>query len=359
MLLVFFLSDYSSNFLLTRLSLYKAVQGSPEQAWELYSTLTRQNRLFSSQDYLAYRLSSQSVDLRSAFIRNPTNLTYLITYSDQIHSSQDWVMTDNYFHQLTLARYLSDQSVQYANSKDTQEAKKGLYFMIYSKKMVDDYLTNNQLGMLLINRYKAYQKGLPLLEESLRMRPRQTETYATLGDLYYRSKEYATSRSYHSLLLRLNPIAYQSCMKMAQSFIEEKRSQEASLYLQHAALFLTDNVHQIYQLASMFIKANDSVRGESMMRDYMRKHPMDGETRYQYGLLLKELHRTDEALVQFSLSIAFQRNHEKSYWERTKLWIEQERWSKASEDLIAAIRLNPTNQSYLDRQNWVKSKLSK
>ena len=227
--LLFFASDYSKNLLLTRKSLYIVLQGSPDKASDLFSSLTRQNRLFASQDYLAYRLSSQSIDIRSAFIRNPNNLTYLIQYSSQIHSSQDWVQTENYFHQLTFARFLSEQSGKYANSRDPQDAKKGLFFMVLAKKALDDAVTNNQLGMLFNNRYKAYQKGLPLLQESLQLRPRQIDTYRHFGDVHARTKRIALSRSYYSLANRLNPTNYQTYIQISQTLINEKKIRKRSL----------------------------------------------------------------------------------------------------------------------------------
>lgn len=355
--LLFFVSDYSKNILITRKSLYTALQGSPDQALEIYSTLTRQNRLFSSQDYLAFRLSSQSVDLRSAFLKNPTNLAYLVLYSDQIHSSRDWEKTGNYFQQLTFARFMSSSSLKYANSRDPQEAKKGLFFMILTKKTLDDYLTNNQLGTLFNNRYKAYQKGVPLLEESLQFRPRQTETYGYLGDLYSRMKRHPLGRSYYILSLRLNPTLFQAYLQISQSLIQEEKYAEALSYLVKAQQLIPNNINQTAQLAVLFARSGNETAGERIFKAYIRKHPDQAEPRYRFGLFLKEYQQKQDAFNQFSLSLALDPAYEKSYWERAGLLIEQTDWIRALEDLDKAIALNPTHQGYQNRRQWVEKQL--
>lgn len=352
--LLFFLSDYSKNLLLTRKSLYIALQGSPDQALDLFSSLTRQNRLFASQDYFAYRLSSQSVDIRSAFLRNPHNLTYLIQYSNHIHSSRDWVQTDNYFHQLPFARFLSEKSGKYANSQNPQDAKKGLFFMVLAKKTLDDATTNNQLGMLFNNRYHAYQKGLPLLQESLQLRPRQIDTYTYFGDVYLRTKRTALSRSYYTLANRLNPTSYPTYLQISQTLINEKKYREALPYLARAHIFIPDHLNSYFQLATFYVNAGENLLGEAVFKEFLTKNPLNAEARYYYGLFLKRIENESDAMTQFTLSIALDPTFEKSFWERANLYIQLEHWEKALKDLDQAIYLNPTNQNYLHRRKWVE-----
>lgn len=346
LLSAFFLTDYADNILITRQSLLGAVQGSPEKAAEELLSIPRQYRLFSSQDYLAFRLSSQPVDLRSAFLRNPYNLTYLIQYSDQIQSSQDWASTGNFFHQLAFARFLSEHTTRLANSKNPTEAKIGLFFKAYAKKIVRDADTNNQLGSLFINKYKAYQKGLPLFQESLKLQPKEIRTYTTLGNLYQTAKQPVLSRSYYSLALRINPTQFSLYVNLAQNLIRDQHPIEALAYLRQAVAFLPDQIASAHSLASLFVKAGEPEEGETVLLAFLCKKPTDAEIRYRYALFLKERGDTHRAITQLSVSLALDPTYEKSYWERANIWIQQALWERAKSDLQQALKYKPDNQTY-------------
>lgn len=346
-LIVFFLTDYADNVMITRKSLMVAVQGSSEKASDLFLSIPRKYRLVSSQDYLAYRFTSQSVDLRSAFLRNPYNLTYLIQYSDQIQSSQDWALTKNYFNQLAFARFLSEHTSRLANSKNPSEAKAGLFFKAVAKKMVMDVDTNNQLGSLLINKYKAYQKGLPLFQESLKFQPKDIQTYTALGNLYQSIKNSTLSRSYLTLALRLNPTNFPLYTALAQNLIRDEYMEEALTYLRKAVEFLPDNAASAQTLASLLAKAGAPEEGEALLLNCLHQKPTDAEIRYRYALFLKEREELHRAITQLTISLALDPKSDKSYFERANLFIQLELWEKAKSDLQKALQIKPDNQSYL------------
>lgn len=346
LLIVFFLTDYADNLMITRKSLMVAVQGSSEKASDLFLSIPRQYRLVSSQDYLAYRLTSQSVDLRSSFLRNPFNLTYLIQYSDQMQSSQDWALTKNYFYQLAFARFLSEHTSMLANSKNPSEAKSGLFFKAFAKKMLMDVDTNNQLGSLLINKYKAYQKGLPLYQESLKFQPNDIPTYTAIGNLYQSIKNPTLSRSYYSAALRLNPTQFTLYIALAQNLIREGYTEEALAYLRKAVEFLPENAASAQTLASLLAKASAPEEGEALLRNCLHQKPTDAEIRYRYALFLKEIGNIHQSITQLTISLALDPLSDKNYFERASLYMRLELWEKARSDLQKAMQIKPDNQSY-------------
>jgi hypothetical protein len=210
----------------TNLSVLSALKGHTFQSFQISSKAKSIGFINSGQYYNQYMLDHDGEDLKKAFFLNPTNVNYIFLYADETILKGDWLSSAQHFNRVPFARYLSRRGSELANDIDMVNAKKGLYYLSFSRKILDEPQISNSLGSILCFKYKSYQKGEILLWEALKENPKNTTYYNSLSQSFANQGNRTLYRSCVELTRRLNPNNVTHIINIGKSFIQEGKMEE-------------------------------------------------------------------------------------------------------------------------------------
>lgn len=110
-----------------------------------------------------------------------------------------------------------------------------------------------------------------------------------------------------------------------------------------------DDINNIVRtnLANLYYQNGEFEKAEKAFKTIIKLEPKYGPTYYSYGLLLAELKRTEEAIVQLELATIHMPENARSYYNLSLLYDSLKKTSKAEAAIIKGLKKLPNNESLL------------
>jgi tetratricopeptide (TPR) repeat protein len=296
-------------------------------------------------------------DLKKAFFLNPTNVNYIFLYADETILKGDWLSSTQHFNKIPFARYLARRGAELANDSDPVQAKKGLYYLSYARKILPEPQISSSLGSILCFKYKSYKKGVPLLWEALKENPKNTSFYDSLSRVFANQEKKEMYRSLNELARRLNPLKINTFLNIGSSLVKDNKIDEGIQYFKYAKT-LDPKMPQIhYSLARAYEKQEKTFLAEAEYLEVIELNPSDQGPRFEWGVFLFQKKDFSRALTQFTVAITLKPDFVWSYYYRSLCYLESKNLEKAKEDMEQCLLLEPTNQSFKNKLIDINSHL--
>ena len=119
-----------------------------------------------------------------------------------------------------------------------------------------------------------------------------------------------------------------------------------------------DNINNIARtnLANLYYRNNNFKSAEDAFKTIIEQEPKYGQTYYSYSLLLAELNRIDEAIIQMELAIKHMPENIRLYYNLSLLYDKVNNLKKAEEVAIKGLKKEPQNDSLLYMLAYIYSK---
>jgi len=110
-----------------------------------------------------------------------------------------------------------------------------------------------------------------------------------------------------------------------------------------------DNINNIVRtnLSNLYYKNGDFVKAEAAFKTIISQEPSYGATYYSYGLLLAELKRNKDAIVQMELATKYMPKNTRVYYNLSLLYDGIKNTDKAETTIIRGLKQVPNNESLL------------
>ena len=119
------------------------------------------------------------------------------------------------------------------------------------------------------------------------------------------------------------------------------KSYESALVIDDINNMVRTNLANLYYQDKQFEKAEDA------FKTIIKLEPKYGATYYSYGLLLAELKRTEEAIVQLELATKYMSDNPRTFYNLSLLYDGLKKTSKAEATIIRGLKKLPNDESLL------------
>ncbi len=119
-----------------------------------------------------------------------------------------------------------------------------------------------------------------------------------------------------------------------------------------------DNLNNIARtnLANLYYRNGNMVKAEEAFKTIIRQEPNFGQTYYSYSLLLGELNRIDEAIVQMEKAILYAPDNIRFYYNLSLLYDKLSKFSQAEEIIVKGLKVEANNENLLYALAYIYSK---
>jgi len=337
------------SLFLTNISVLNVLKGNLESSYQQSTDAKKNGYINSGQYYHQYMLDHQSSDLEKAFFLNPTNVGYIFLFADETIVKGDWVSSNQFFYSVPFARYLARRGMKLAYDGDPYLAKKGLYYLSFSRKILHDSQMSNFLGSVLCFKYGSYQKGEHLLMQAVQNNPRTPSYYASLSSVAANKGNINLRRSYQEIVRRLDKSNVWTLIDIGYSLLQENKIIESLAYFQKAKSIDHKIPYIYYSLANAYQKLDKQNLAEKEYIDALQINPIDAGPRYEWGMYLFNHKDFSRAVTQFTIALTLQADHVWSYYYRGLSYKEEGKIEKAKSDIEKCLRFEPENQTFKNR----------
>lgn len=110
-----------------------------------------------------------------------------------------------------------------------------------------------------------------------------------------------------------------------------------------------DNINNIVRtnLSNLYYQNGEFDKAEAAFKTIISQEPLFGATYYSYGLLLAELKRTPEAIVQMELATKYMPENTRVYYNLSLLYDSLHKTAKAEQTIIRGLKQEPNNENLL------------
>jgi tetratricopeptide (TPR) repeat protein len=110
-----------------------------------------------------------------------------------------------------------------------------------------------------------------------------------------------------------------------------------------------DNINNMVRtnLANLYYQNGNFKKAEEAFKTIIEQEPKYGATYYSYGLLLAELKRTDEAIIQLELATKYMSENSRVYYNLSLLYKSINEHKKAENIIIKGLKTLPKDESLL------------
>lgn len=110
-----------------------------------------------------------------------------------------------------------------------------------------------------------------------------------------------------------------------------------------------DNINNIVRtnLSNLYYQNKQFDKAEAAFKTIISQEPLYGATYYSYGLLLAELKRTPEAIVQMELATKYMPENTRVYYNLSLLYDGIHKTAKAEQTIIRGLKQEPNNENLL------------
>lgn len=209
--------------------------------------------------------------------------------------------------------------------------------------------TLDVLGEINTKDYVSYL--LPLLKDE--KRSVRVKAFFALGDL----NETLVPEQYKAVYKTVKK-EFETNLNVTSDFVGGKVKQ-GNYYLKkgdliaaitsYEAALKIDNTNNIARtnLANLYYRNSDFKRAEQAFKTIIQQEPEYGPTYYSYGLLLAEMNRVDDAIVQMKKAIEFMPDNIRPYYNLSLLYDKLGQFDKAEAIAVAGLKKAPQNDSLL------------
>lgn len=335
----------------------------------LSGNLKKASKQISSQDcsrgllpaayhYHKYLLSKDSTCLARAFHSKPSSFFYLMAYTDQFMNEREWIKARPYFYSIRWAKYLTFKGMELANMADNDSAYRGLFYLLFAKKISPDTRISHDLGSVFAFRHHDYDKGEFLLLDALQKDIRNPQIYQTLARLYTKINKKTLAISCYESARRLDPNKYANYIDIARIYREENSFPQALAWYQSAQNLDPLQETAYYEKARIYILLDQNSKAMAEYREIVFLLPDKHNPRYQWGVFLFQQEEWEASLTQLTMAIALKPDHQWSYYYRALVLLEQKLTQKAVNDLEKALEINPEQSSVINLLNRLKKSLN-
>ena len=334
------------SLLLTNISVLNLLKGNLNEAYQKSVEAKKIGFFNSGQFYNQYMLDHQSSDLEKAFFLNPRNVNYIFLFTDETMVNGDWISSNQFFFSVPFARYLARRGMELAYDSDIYQAKKGLYYLSFSRKILQDSQMSSFLGSILCFKYGSYQKGEPLLIQAIINNPRIPSYYSSLASVSANKGNTPLRRSYQEIARRLDFSNIWTLLDMGNTLIQENKTNESLVYFQKAKTIDSTIPYIYYSLANAYLKLEQPNLAEKEYIEALQINPMDSGPRYEWGVFLYNKKDFLRAITQFTIAITLQPDNLWSYYYRALSYKNESKFENAIKDIEKCSSLDPNNQTF-------------
>jgi tetratricopeptide (TPR) repeat protein len=345
---VFFQKGIKSLYY-TNLSVLSALKGDTALSYQQSILAKKIGFINSGQYYNQYMLDHNISDLSRAFFLNPTNVNFIFLFADETILKGDWLSSNQHFNQIPFARYLARRGTELANDSDSINAKKGLYYLSYARKILAEPQISNSLGSILCFKYKSYQKGESLLWEALIKNPRNISFYDSLSQVFANQGKKELYRSFNELTRRMNPSNLTTLLNIGTSLVNENKIEEGIHYFLYAKAKDQKMPKIHYLLAKAYEKQEKPTLAEKEYFEAIETNPTDSGPRFEWGQVLFQRKDFKRAITQFTIAITLKPDYVWNYYYRGLCYEENQNWQKALTDFNQCLSMEPSNKSFMNR----------
>ncbi|OEJ98820.1 hypothetical protein A8C32_06435 [Flavivirga aquatica] len=128
-----------------------------------------------------------------------------------------------------------------------------------------------------------------------------------------------------------------------------KKGDLASAIKSYESALEIDNINNMARvnLANLYYRNGDFIKAEEAFKTIIKQEPEYGQTYYSYSLLLGELNRDEEAIIQMNLAIKHMPDNIKLYYNLSLLYNKIKDLKKAKEAALVGLKQAPQNDSLL------------
>ena len=343
-----FVSNFKSikSLYYTNSSVLAALRGDTSLSFERSKIAKNNGFVNSGQSYHQFMLDHQSIDLRNAFTLNPFNVNYIFLYADETIMKEDWHSSSQHFNKIPYARYLSRRGSELANDQDPIQAKKGLYYLCFARKILSESPISNSLGSIFCFTYKAYQKGESLLWFAIKENPKNSSYYSSLSRMYANKNNPVLFRSMLEMARRLDATNVNLLTELGQSFVKEDKLEEGVAYYLQAKKIDPKKPQIYYLLAKAYEKQGNSFFSEIEYIEAINQNPLEHGPRFEWGVALFQKKDFKRAITQFTISSTLKPDHVWSYYYRGICYSHEKNFLKAKNDFNHCLALEPKNETF-------------
>lgn len=335
------------------------LSGNTKRASEIIEVHKASNRPSPAvYDYHYFLLSNDDTFLAQAFHKETSSFYYLMAYTDQFMNNREWIKARPYFYSIRWAQYLTRKGMELANKTDDHLAFRGLFYLLFAKKISSDTRISHDLASVLAFRHHAYEKSELLLWEALSKDVRSPQIYRSLGRLYAKRNQKALALSCYETARRLDPNLYSNYIDLARIYRDFKSYSQALSWYQSAQKIDPLQETAYYEKARIYSLLEQNTKAMAEYREIVFLLPDKHNPRYQWGVYLFQQKEWEPALTQLTMSITLKPDHLWSYYYRALVWLEQKQEQKALNDLSKALEINPEQPSVINLLARVKKSLN-
>ncbi|WP_242206624.1 tetratricopeptide repeat protein [Aestuariivivens insulae] len=201
---------------------------------------------------------------------------------------------------------------------------------------------------------------LPLLEDE--KRSVRVKAFFALGSL----DEALIPEPYKAVYKKVKK-EFETNLKVTSDFVGGKVKQ-GNYYLKqgklldaiasYEAALEIDNTNNIARtnLANLYYRNGDFANAEQAFKTIITQEPEYGQTYYSYGLLLAELNRVEDAIVQMELAIKYMPDNIRPYYNLSLLYDKANQLNKAESTALKGFKKSPQDESMLYILAYIYSK---
>ncbi len=296
------------------------------------------------QDYHSYKLNQDYSKLQDAFHKHPTSFHYLMQYTEQSIAGREWYKVKPYFYSLRWARYLSAQGRSIAQESDDAIAYRGLFYMLFAKKISEDPRISHDLGSVLAFRHQSMEKAEVLLMDALLKENRNPLYYRTLGRLHAQRNPFLAI-SFYECARRMDPGFYTTYINIGRIYFNEKKYTQAHDWFDRAKKIDPKRENAYFEKARIFIANEEIEKAHMEYRSIVKLIPGAWRPRYQWGVFLFRQKEFEQAVTQLTLTLTFNPDYFWAYFYRSSAYFQLQDYSNAMLDVEKALSINPDNVS--------------
>lgn len=341
------------SLFLTNISVLNILEGNLVASYQKSIEAKKIGFINSGQFYNQYMLDHQKQDLEKAFLLNPKNVNYIFLFADETIINGDWISSNHFLFSVPFARYLARRGMELAYDSDIYQAKKGLYYLSFSRKILQDSQISNFLGSVLCFKYNSYQKGEPLLIQAIVNNPYIPSYYSSLAYVNANKSNLPLRRSYQEIARRLDLTNIWTLMDMGNSLLQENKIDESILYYKEAKKIDSSMPYVYYSLANAFQKQDKINLAEKEYLDALRINSLDSGPRYEWGVFLYNRKEFLRAITQFTLAITLKPDNPWSYYYRALSYKNVGKFENAKRDIMKCLSFDINNQTFKNFLNEI------
>jgi tetratricopeptide (TPR) repeat protein len=185
--------------------------------------------------------------------------------------------------------------------------------------------------------------ALPLLEEAVKMDPKNESALAKLGELYDSNGQNAQAIEFYEKALKEDPEFTSLYMPLGLAYAQEGKATEAESYLNKAKAAGFDGPEAQMARITILSKQGRDQEALAMLDTAAKSEPQNASIQYQRGAIYFKTSQNDKALVAYRDAVKVDPNLAAAWFDLGVMYYNQEKYNDALVAYQNVVKIEPEN----------------